>query len=400
MSIQQIIKGEGQWPVYIWTDECDEKSKQQLTNVAQLPFINHHIAAMADVHVGRGATIGSVIATTQAIIPAAVGVDLGCGMIACRLSLNANDIDEQSILKIYNQIHRDVPVGRNQHQSDRALTDIALPFEAELKGIIHKHPKLRKAFRNFDNWIYQMGTLGSGNHFIEICIDEAQHVWVMLHSGSRGIGNAIGTYFIERAKKDMLKWDVHLPDTDLAYLQEGSVNFDDYIEAVNWAQRYAYQNRQAMLDLVLAGMHRHLQIPFTVTREVVNCHHNYVAREHHFGVDSWVTRKGAIRAGIGEMGIIPGSMGAKSYIVRGKGNPDSFCSCAHGAGRKMSRTEARHVFTVEDLKQQTAGVQCNKDNSVLDEIPGAYKDIDTVMANQDDLVEVVHTLKQIITIKG
>ena len=355
---------------------------------------------MPDVHVGKGATIGSVIATTQAIIPAAVGVDLGCGMIACRLSLSANDIDEQSILKIYNQIHRDVPVGRDQHKPERALSDAALPFADDLKIITDKHPKLKKAaFRNFDNWIYQMGTLGTGNHFIEICLDEAEQVWIMLHSGSRGIGNAIGNYFIERAKKDMVKWDVHLPDTDLAYLQEGSVNFDDYIEAVDWAQRYAYQNRQTMLDLVLAAMRRHLQ-PFTVTQEVVNCHHNYVAKEHHFGIDSWVTRKGAIRAGLGEWGIIPGSMGAKSYIVIGKGHPDSFCSCAHGAGRKMSRTEARQVFTVEDLKQQTAGVQCKKDNSVLDEIPGAYKDIDQVMLNQSDLVEVVHTLKQVITIKG
>lgn len=400
MPIQQKIQHENYWPVYIWTDECDDKSKQQLNHVAQLPFINHHIAAMPDVHVGKGATIGSVIATTQAIIPAAVGVDLGCGMIACRLSLSANDVDEPSILKIYNQIHRDVPVGRDQHKPERALTDAALPFANELKTITDKHPKLKKAaFRNFDNWIYQMGTLGTGNHFIEICLDETEQVWIMLHSGSRGIGNAIGNYFIERAKQDMLKWDVHLPDTDLAYLQEGSINFDDYIEAVDWAQRYAYQNRQTMLDLVLAAMRRHLQ-PFTVTKEVVNCHHNYVAKEHHFGIDSWVTRKGAIRAGLGEWGIIPGSMGAKSYIVTGKGNSDSFCSCAHGAGRKMSRTEARQAFTVEDLKQQTAGVQCKKDNSVLDEIPGAYKDIDQVMLNQSDLVEVVHTLKQIITIKG
>lgn len=399
MPVQQILS-DNRWPVLIWTDECDDKSKQQLSNVAQLAFINHHVAAMPDVHVGKGATIGSVIATTQAIIPAAVGVDLGCGMIAARLSLSANELDEASILKVYNQIHRDVPVGRDQHQPDRALSNAALPFADQLKIITDKHPELRKsAFRNFDNWIYQMGTLGSGNHFIEICLDEAHQVWVMLHSGSRGIGNAIGNYFIERAKKDLQQWDVHLPDADLAYLPEGSTNFDDYIEAIDWAQRYAYQNRQAMLNLVLAGMRKHVPA-FTVTQEVVNCHHNYVAKERHFGVDSWVTRKGAIRAGLGELGIIPGSMGAKSYIVKGKGNPDAFCSCAHGAGRKMSRTEARQSFTVEDLKQQTAGVQCKKDNSVLDEIPGAYKDIDKVMSNQTDLVEVVHTLKQVITIKG
>ena len=244
-----------------------------------------------------------------------------------------------------------------------------------------------------------MGTLGTGNHFIEVCLDEQQQVWVMLHSGSRGIGNGIGHYFIEQAKKDMLQWDVHLPDQNLAYLKEGSQYFDDYVEAVDWAQRYAYQNRQAMMDLVLAAMKRHLP-KFIITNEAINCHHNYVSKEVHFGINSWVTRKGAIKAGVGDLGIIPGSMGAKSYIVRGKGNPDSFCSCSHGAGRKMSRTEAKERLTVEDLKQQTEGVKCRKDKRVLDEIPAAYKDIEQVMRNQSDLVDVVYTLKQVLVVKG
>jgi tRNA-splicing ligase RtcB len=244
-----------------------------------------------------------------------------------------------------------------------------------------------------------MGSLGGGNHFIELCLDENQDVWVMLHSGSRGIGNRIGQFFIESARKEMERHFIQLPDRDLAYLVEGSALFDDYLEAVGWAQDYAMENRRSMMSLVLKALARHLP-PFALTQEAINCHHNYVAREHHYGADVWVTRKGAIRAGAGELGIIPGSMGARSYIVRGKGDPESLCSCAHGAGRKMSRNEAQRHFTVEDLKRQTAGVECRKDGGVLDEIPGAYKDIDTVMANQADLVEVVHTLKQVLCVKG
>ncbi len=386
-------------PVKIWTDDIDEASLAQLSNIASLPFIHSHVAAMPDVHLGIGATIGSVIATHEAIIPAAVGVDLGCGMVAARLSLNANQLDEKRLRKVYDRIVHDVPVGREQHAEAKVLTAAVRPFQPGLKSLLARHPQMLKSLGKSSSWTRQMGTLGGGNHFIEVCVDESDQVWVMLHSGSRGIGNAIATYFIQLARKDMERHMIQLPDRDLAYFSEGSIVFADYVEAVHWAQEYAMANRQAMLELVLAGLKRHLP-PFTVTTEAVNCHHNYVAREHHFGADVWVTRKGAIRAGAGELGIVPGSMGARSYIVRGKGNPDSFCSSAHGAGRRMSRTEARRRFTEADLIRQTRGVICRKDGGVVDEIPGAYKDIDTVMENQADLTEVLHTLKQVLCVKG
>ena len=398
MPIKQVIT-EGRLPVKIWTDEVEPHARQQLVNLSTLPFIYRHVAAMPDVHSGIGATIGSVIATQNAIIPAAVGVDIGCGMIACRLSLEANDLSEVLLKKVYDQINRDVPVGREQHKEERALTDYALPFGTQLQRMTEKHPKLLKSFGKSSDWVRQMGSLGGGNHFIELCLDESNRIWVMLHSGSRGIGNAIGSYFIELARKDMERWMINLPDRDLAYFPEGTDHFDDYSEAVHWAQDYAYANRQAMLDLILAALTRHLPA-FQVTAEAVNCHHNYVTRENHYGENVWITRKGAIRARAGDLGIIPGSMGAKSFIVRGKGNPESFCSCSHGAGRKMSRTAAEKAFTTADLARQTEGVVCRKDKGVIDEIPGAYKDIDEVMTNQEDLVEVVHTLKQVVCVKG
>ncbi len=398
MPIQQTLNDQ-RVPVKIWTDDVDERSKEQLSNIANLPFVHHHVAAMPDVHLGIGATIGSVIATHKAIIPAAVGVDIGCGMVAARLSLTANDLDEISLKKVFNQITRDVPVGRGQHTDERILVSAAKPFEPGLKSLTDRHPALLRAFGKFSKWTNQMGTLGGGNHFIEVCLDESGHVWVMLHSGSRGIGNAIADYFIELARKDMERLMIQLPDRDLAYFPEGSEYFADYVEAVHWAQEYAMANRQAMLNLVLAALARHLP-PFTVTTEAVNCHHNYVAKEHHFDADVWVTRKGAIRAREGDLGIVPGSMGARSFIVRGKGNPDSFCSSAHGAGRQMSRTAARAQFNEADLSLQTEGVICRKDKGVVDEIPGAYKDIDAVMANQSDLTEILHTLKQVVCVKG
>lgn len=398
MPIKQVIV-EGGRLVWVWTDEFEASARRQLVNLASLPFIHHHVAAMPDVHTGIGATIGSVIATHKAIIPAAVGVDIGCGMAAVRTSLTANDIDERGLKKVFEQISRDVPVGRAQHKDDRALTDAALPFDAPLAAMTRKHPQLLKAFGKFSNWINQMGTLGGGNHFIEVCLDEAGGVWVMLHSGSRGIGNAIGHYFIELARRDMERHFINLPDRDLAYFSEGTTHFDDYVEAVSWAQNYARCNRDQMMGLVLSALARHLPA-FEVTTEVVNCHHNYVDRERHYNANVWVTRKGAIRAREGDLGIIPGSMGAKSYIVRGRGNKESFCSCAHGAGRRMSRTQAEKSFSQADLARQTEGVICRKDKGVLDEIPGAYKDIDTVMENQSDLVEVVHTLKQVVCVKG
>lgn len=398
MPVRQTI-AQGRVPVKIYTDEVEAGARQQLVNLSQLAIIHHHVAAMPDVHAGIGATVGTVIATRRAIIPAAVGVDIGCGMIAARTSLAAGDLDERSLGRVFEQISRDVPVGREQHREARAQWQAAQPLERGLKHILNTHPQLSKRFPRALNWVCQMGTLGGGNHFIEVCLDEAGSVWVMLHSGSRGIGNAMGSYFIELARRDMARLDAHLPDRDLAYFEEGAVSFNDYIEAVEWAQSYAARNRQAMMDLVMASLRRHLPA-FTVTGAAVNCHHNYVAREHHYGEDVWVTRKGAIRAREGDFGIIPGSMGTKSYIVRGKGEAESFHSCAHGAGRRMSRTAAQKTFTRDDLATQTKGVICRKDAHVIDEIPAAYKDIDEVMANQSDLVEVVHTLKQVLCIKG
>ena len=398
MPVRHVIT-ENRVPVKIWTEDVDERSIEQLSNIAKMPFIHHHVAAMPDVHLGIGATIGSVIATHKAIVPAAVGVDIGCGMLACRLSITANELDEVSLKKVFDQISRDVPVGRGQHQDKRALLDAAKPFEPRLTVLLQKHPQLLKSFGKESKWVNQMGTLGGGNHFIEICLDEESRVWMMLHSGSRGLGNAMADYFIKLARKDMERWMINLPDRDLAYFPEGSEHFGDYVEAVMLAQEYAAQNRQSMSDLVLAAMKRHLP-PFEVTSEVVNCHHNYVDIEYHYGANVFVTRKGAIRARQGDLGIIPGSMGARSFIVSGKGNPESFCSCSHGAGRKMSRTQAVKEFTEADLIAQTEGVVCRKDVGVIDEIPGAYKDIDQVMRNQSDLVDILHTLKQVLCVKG
>ena len=398
MPVRQEIR-EGRVPVKVYTDEIEASARRQLVNISQLPIVHHHVAAMPDVHHGIGATVGSVIPTLRAIIPAAVGVDVGCGMIAARLSLTANEIDEASLKKVFAQISRDVPVGFDQHDERDARTDSAKPFKRGLRAILDKHPGVEKRVGKHSSWVRQMGTLGGGNHFIEVCLDEANRVWVMLHSGSRGIGNAIGTYFIALAKQDAERHQLQLPDRDLAYFAEGAEHFEDYVEAVGWAQDYARANRVEMMDLVLEALHRHLPA-FAVTTEAVNCHHNYVERETHYGEDVWVTRKGAIRAREGDLGIIPGSMGTRSYIVRGRGGAEAFDSCAHGAGRRMSRTQAEKQFSVADLSQQTAGVICRKDKGVLDEIPGAYKDIDTVMANQSDLVEVLHTLKQVLCVKG
>jgi tRNA-splicing ligase RtcB len=398
MPVRQEID-EGLVPVKVYTGEIEPAARQQLVNISRLPIVHHHVAAMPDVHLGIGATVGSVIPTKKAIIPAAVGVDIGCGMMATRLSLGANELEESSLKKVFAQIARDVPVGFGQHSDRDARTEAAKRFQKELRKILQKHAGVEKRVGRNSSWVHQLGTLGGGNHFIEVCLDESDRVWVMLHSGSRGIGNAIGSYFIELAKKDSLKNNVHLPDADLAYFPEGAQHFDDYVEAVGWAQDYARANREEMMDLVLGAMRRHLP-SFEVTDEAVNCHHNYVERETHYGERVWVTRKGAIRAGAGELGIIPGSMGARSYIVRGKGSAESFLSCAHGAGRKMSRNAAQKCFSVKDLETQTEGVICRKDKGVIDEIPGAYKNIDEVMANQADLVDVVHTLKQVICVKG
>lgn len=401
MGIQKILNAEAHYgvPVKIFTNDIDSDSIEQLKKMAQLQFIYSHIAVMPDVHVGKGATVGSVIPTQHAIIPAAVGVDIGCGMNAVRLNLKASQLPD-NLSPLRHAIERKVPVGFELHKQIKAKASSIIPLEKRLQPIIQKHPGLVRMLRKFDaTWQKQLGTLGGGNHFIELCLDENQDVWIMLHSGSRGLGNVIGTYFIELAKKEAQHRFGHVPDKDLSYFAEGSANFNDYVEAVEWAQNYAFENRREMMRLILEAI-RPLLPPFQMTKEAINCHHNYVSRENHFGEDLLITRKGAIRAGQDELGIIPGSMGARSYIVKGKANPESFCSCSHGAGRKMSRNKAKLLFSQDDLIQQTQGIECRKDAGVIDEIPSAYKDIDQVMANQSDLIEIIHTLKQILCIKG
>ncbi|MFO1076471.1 MAG: RtcB family protein [Planctomycetota bacterium] len=394
-------------PIKAWIDgvHADQNALAQLRNVARLPIVHGHVAAMPDVHWGIGATVGSVIPTRGAIIPAAVGGDIGCGMMGVRTSLTASDLPDD-LKGMRSAIERAVPHGRteNGRKGDRGAWS-RLPARSEdawkrlhvdYERILARHPRLDRGAT-----AEHLGTLGTGNHFIELCLDEAQRVWVMLHSGSRGVGNRIGTHFIDLAKKDMKQHVADLPDRDLAYFTAGAEHFDDYVFAVGWAQRFARTNRDLMMAAILETLTRSGDLPkFTHGEVAVNCHHNYVQQEEHFGASVFVTRKGAVRAGLGELGIIPGSMGTRSYIVRGKGNPDSFCSCSHGAGRVMSRGEAKKRFTVDDHIAATAGVECRKDGAVIDETPMAYKDIDAVMQAQSDLVEVVHTLKQVVCVKG
>ncbi|MFQ5581997.1 MAG: RtcB family protein [Mariprofundaceae bacterium] len=393
MPVRMTLEASDARPVKVWTDDIDEPTQQQLRNVASLPFIHHHIAAMPDVHLGLGATIGAVIPTVDAIVPAAVGVDIGCGMVAVRTSLTARDLPD-NLKAVRSGIESRVPVGFAGHARNDVRFNAVRKLERRVRAFAEQYPSLVT-----DKWMLQIGTLGGGNHFIEVCVDEAQRVWVMLHSGSRGFGNRIGQHFIGLAKQEMQREHIHLPDRNLAYLREGSELFSDYVQAVELAQDYARINRGEMLELIVEAMRMHLP-PFKLTEEAINCHHNYVARERHFGREVWLTRKGAIRAQKGDLGIVPGSMGASSYIVRGRGNAESFCSCAHGAGRRMSRHQAKRTFSLEDMQQQTTGVECRKDKGVIDEIPAAYKDINAVMANQSDLVEVVHTLKQLLCVKG
>ncbi len=402
-QFQFLHAEEATTPIKGWINgvPLEAEAHQQLKNIASIPFVGPWVAVMPDVHLGKGATVGSVIPTHGAIIPAAVGVDIGCGMAAVRTTLRAEDLPD-SLAMLRNSIERSVPVGNGPGGDHRKLPDsietrLAQSSLAQrLEAIKAKHRGIRT-----DKIDRQIGTLGGGNHFIEICLDEAGSVWVMLHSGSRGTGNLIGTYFIQRAREELSRrtLNFHLPDKDLAFFMEGEALFDDYVEAVSWAQDYARANREAMMARVLHEM-RHRLPKFQLDKLAVNCHHNYVQREQHQGQSLLVTRKGAVSAQAGELGIIPGSMGAKSYIVRGKGNPDSFCSCSHGAGRTMSRTAARNQITLKQHREATAHVECRKDEGVIDESPAAYKDIDAVMAAQSDLVEVVHTLRQVVCIKG
>ena len=361
-STHQVIHVDGGAPIRAWINGVpfEADARAQLERIARLPFIHHHVAAMPDVHLGKGATVGSVIATKSAIIPAAVGVDIGCGMMAVRTSLRAEALPDD-LHGVRSAIERAVPHGRTDnggrndrgawHDPPAAAAEAWNQIRPGYERIIARHPKLDRG-----SHVTHLGTLGTGNHFIEVCLDQQDQVWIVLHSGSRGVGNRIGTYFIEVAKTDMRRWFVNLPDEDLAYLPEGTEHFDEYVEAVHWAQEYARLNRELMMEALLDGMRASGKVPaFEARLEAVNCHHNYVEREHHFGENVLVTRKGAVRARRGDLGIIPGSMGARSYIVRGLGNDASFHSCSHGAGRAMSRNEARRRFTVADHVAATAG---------------------------------------------
>ena len=400
----ELLHAEGSaTPIKGWVHgvPLEPQAHEQLRNIASIPFVGPWVAVMPDVHLGKGATVGSVIPTRGAIIPAAVGVDIGCGMAAVRTTLRASDLPDD-LGPLRNSIERSVPVGNGRGGEHWKLpesieTRVAQSgLVARLDAIKQKHRKIRT-----DKLDRQIGTLGGGNHFIELCLDESDAVWVMLHSGSRGTGNLIGSYFIERAREELGKrvLGFHVPDKDLAFFMQGEPLFDDYVEAVSWAQDYARENREAMMARVLHEM-RHRLPKFQLEKMAVNCHHNYVQQETHGGVDLLVTRKGAVSARAGELGIIPGSMGAKSFIVRGLGNADSFHSCSHGAGRVMSRTAARAQITLAQHREATAHVECRKDAGVIDESPAAYKDIDAVMAAQSDLVEIVHTLRQVVCVKG
>ena len=405
MSDYQLLEVQNGKPIKMWTQgvPVEDDARAQLMNTAKLPFIFKHLAVMPDVHLGKGATIGSVTPTQGAIIPAAVGVDIGCGMTAQRTGLSAADLPDLPALRA--AIEHAVPHGRTVTRGGRDKGSWETPPEnvnalwAKLQpGFEHicaKYPRLKNT-----NHHKHLGTLGTGNHFIEVCLDEADQVWFMLHSGSRGVGNAIGELFIRLAQEDMADRLDTLPDRNLAYLVEGTAHFDDYVEAVHWAQEFASFNRIAMMQNVVAAVGQLLGRPVPLADEHVDCHHNYVQRETHFGAEIFVTRKGAVSAQKGELGIIPGSMGAKSFIVRGLGNEESFCSCSHGAGRTMSRNQAMKRFTIEDHIRATAHVECRKDRNVIDEIPMAYKDIDAVMQAQRELVEVLHTLRQVVCVKG
>ncbi len=393
-------------PIHAWVDGVafDPGAEQQLRRLAEIPVVWPFVAVMPDVHVGKGATVGSVVPTRAAILPAAVGVDIGCGMIAQRTTLRASDLPD-SLAELRSAIEARIPHGRSPGARDKgSWHDIPKAVEKiwrsslkeDFQTLCDKHPKIAKG-----NSFVHLGTLGTGNHFVEVCLDETDSVWVMLHSGSRGVGNLIGQYFIEKAREEALRLDRRLPDKDLAWLDRGTAVFDDYVSAVSWAQRFAKESRALMLEAAIGALRAWGKLPPFETLDIaVNCHHNYVAEETHFGEKLLVTRKGAVRAGVGDLGIIPGSMGTRSYIVRGKGNASALHSCSHGAGRVHSRTKARALFSLEDHAEATKGIECRKDSDVIDETPGAYKPIDAVMKAQEDLVDIVHELRQVVCVKG
>lgn len=384
-------------PVKIWTDDIEPEAEQQLRNLANMKFVFKHVAAMPDVHKGNGSTIGSVFATKGHIIPAAIGVDIGCGMAAVKMPFKIDRFEKLAELR--HSLERSIPVG---HNSNKEVTERMNDYYKSLGETSNDTKMILEKYVNKS--AFQIGTLGGGNHFIELCQDQNGDAWLMLHSGSRNIGKVLADFHISRAKGLMKDYFIELPDPNLAFLTQGTKEFKDYIHDLMWAQRYAKFNRNEMLLRALKDISYHL---FKEEKDVtelietrVDCHHNYTAIENHFGSNVYVTRKGAVSAKIGELGIIPGSMGTKSYIVAGKGEAESFCSCSHGAGRRMSRTKARELYTEADLVEATEGIECRKDKAVLDEIPASYKNIDEVMSNQKDLVDVKYVLKQLLCVKG
>ena len=386
--------------VHLWTDDAPSNALDQLKHIASLPIIAGHVAAMPDVHLGKGAAVGTVIPTRAAVIPAAVGVDIGCGMHALKLDLNASRLPD-NLRNIRDRLETRIPVGFAHHDRlESTHARRAKRLEKRIDALLERRPDLaRRRPKVARNWPLSLGTLGGGNHFIELSIDEDDHVWLVLHSGSRGLGAAIGEYFISAAREEAIRLKRRLPDRDLAWLDEGTRLFDDYVHAVELAQDFALENRRAMVDACLDEL-RKLLPPFAVADAAIECHHNYVALEHHFGEDLIITRKGAIRADFGEFGIVPGSMGTATYLVKGLGNPESYVSCAHGAGRKFSRREAKRRYTAEDLARETTGIECRKDSAIIDELPSAYRDIETVIEHQRDLATPVHRLTQLVNIKG
>jgi tRNA-splicing ligase RtcB len=403
VSNYEILEG-GNVPVYSWTKGVpfEPGAKLQLLQTALLSFIHKHIAVMPDVHFGRGSTVGSVIPTIKAIVPAMVGVDIGCGVISIQTSLTADKLQDKADQLLYDHISKVLPVG----SADKAregqwgktpgyVNNAWEKLKPDFDGIVGRHGRSKIA-----PVVEQLGTLGGGNHFVSINLDQDDNVWILIHSGSRGVGNKIGSHFIELAKKDMERLGVRLPNKDLAYFEEDAEHFNDYVNAVDWCQEYARVNRELILRTVIDAMRKSGIPKFTLKGEVINNHHNYIRKEEHFGEQVWITRKGAISARQDELGIIPGAMSGFSYIVKGKGNPDSFCSCSHGAGRVMSRGDAKRSITLAQHKEATSGTICRQDSGVLDESPAAYKDINAVMAAQSDLVDIVYTLKEIVNIKG
>ncbi len=382
-------------PVKCWATDLEAEAEQQVRNLATLPFIHSHVAVMADAHAGRGSTVGTVIATKGAIIPAAVGVDIGCGMCALKLPLQLEELGD--LKKLRHSIERAIPVGMNANQNITESAGKAFKALGEISEFAKSHHV------PFEKSVHSIGSLGGGNHFIEICGDKTGTAWIVLHSGSRNIGKRLADIHIDKAKGLMKQYFISTPDADLAYLAQGTPEFDSYLHDLHWGQRFAMANRTEMMDRVLREVLYHtenLNLYKDNNFFRVNCHHNYTNLEHHNGQNVFVTRKGAVSARKDEWGIIPGSMGTETYIVQGKGNEDSFDSCSHGAGRRMSRTKAKQCFTREDVDKQTAGVECRKDSGVIDELPGSYKDINEVMKNQEDLVTPVFKLKQVICVKG